>query len=153
MVAGETSAIYWVVCCWMESFAALAPADGQRGGTVEHRCKTGLWAVVLRDIGRSGHVEVLRNYREIGIRKQMASRLLAQDKTERVDVFIGGCPRLNLDLEAQLKTKDATFTYLSIGVGAGRIEKIKHTWTMLCIFSLEVARASCDHLCRSPLTI
>jgi hypothetical protein len=36
-------------------------------------------------------------------------------------------------LEAQLKTKDQS-SHLSIGVGVVPSEKIKHTWTMLCIF-------------------
>jgi hypothetical protein len=49
-----------------------------------------LGVVVLRDTGCSSFLsKSCGTIAKFEIRKQMASRLLAQDKTERVDVFIG----------------------------------------------------------------
>jgi lipid-A-disaccharide synthase len=93
-----------------------------------------------------GYVEVLRHYREIlGIRKQLAARLLARPAPERVNLFIGvDAPDFNLDLEAQLKkhgVKTVHFICPSIWAWrAERVEKIKRsTDHVLCIFPFEVA--------------
>ena len=90
-----------------------------------------------------GYVEVLRHYREIlGIRKQLAARLLAG---ERPDLFIGvDAPDFNLDLEMQLKNcgvKTVHFICPSIWAWrASRVEKIKRSADhVLCIFPFEVA--------------
>lgn len=89
-----------------------------------------------------GYVEVLRHYREIvGIRRQLAERLLAQ----RPSMFIGvDAPDFNLDLEAQLKSagiKSVHFVSPSIWAWRGkRIDKIHRSVDhMLCLFPFEPA--------------
>jgi lipid-A-disaccharide synthase len=89
-----------------------------------------------------GYVEVLKHYREIvGIRKQLAARLLAS----KPDAFIGvDAPDFNLDLEAQLKAqgvKAIHFVGPSIWAWRGkRIERIRHSVDhVLCLFPFEPA--------------
>ena len=89
-----------------------------------------------------GYVEVLRHYREIvGIRKQLATRLLAT----KPDAFIGvDAPDFNLDLEAQLKAqgvKAIHFVGPSVWAWRGkRIERIRLSVDhMLCLFPFEPA--------------
>ncbi len=89
-----------------------------------------------------GYVEVLRHYREIvGIRKQLAARLLA----EPPDAFIGvDAPDFNLDLEATLKArgiKTIHFVGPSIWAWRGkRVERIRESVDhVLCLFPFEPA--------------
>jgi lipid-A-disaccharide synthase len=89
-----------------------------------------------------GYVEVLKHYREIvGIRKQLAARLLAC----KPDAFIGvDAPDFNLDLEAQLKAqgvKAIHFVGPSVWAWRGkRIERIRHSVDhVLCLFPFEPA--------------
>jgi lipid-A-disaccharide synthase len=89
-----------------------------------------------------GYVEVLKHYREIvGIRKQLAARLLAA----KPDAFIGvDAPDFNLDLEAQLKAqgvKSIHFVGPSIWAWRGkRVERIRHSVDhVLCLFPFEPA--------------
>jgi lipid-A-disaccharide synthase len=89
-----------------------------------------------------GYVEVLKHYREIvGIRKQLAARLLAS----KPDAFIGvDAPDFNLDLEAQLKAqgvKAIHFVGPSIWAWRGkRVERIRHSVDhVLCLFPFEPA--------------
>jgi lipid-A-disaccharide synthase len=89
-----------------------------------------------------GYVEVLKHYREIvGIRKQLATRLLAS----KPDAFIGvDAPDFNLDLEAQLKAqgvKSIHFVGPSIWAWRGkRVERIRHSVDhVLCLFPFEPA--------------
>ena len=146
MVAGETSGDLLgglLLDGLLQRWPQLT-ASGIGGTQMQKR---GFWAWwSCETLAVRGYVEVLRNYREIlGIRKQMACRLLAQDKTERVDVFIGvDAPDFNLDLEAQLKNqgiKTVHFICPSVWAWrAERIEKIKHSVDhVLCIFPFEVA--------------
>jgi hypothetical protein len=112
----------------MESCSA-GPADGQRyGGTQMQNGAFKWWSCETTFELRRSLAELSRN----SIRKQMASRLPAQDKTERVDVFIGVMPT-NLDLEAQLKPRIKT-VHLSVHRCAAAYREDQHTWTMLCIF-------------------
>ncbi|MDP4608102.1 MAG: lipid-A-disaccharide synthase, partial [Burkholderiaceae bacterium] len=89
-----------------------------------------------------GYVEVLKHYRRIvGIRKQLAARLLA----DKPDMFIGvDAPDFNLDLELQLRQngiKTVHFVSPSIWAWrASRLEKIKQACDhVLCIFPFETA--------------
>lgn len=89
-----------------------------------------------------GYVEVLKHYREIvGIRQQLASRLLAQHP----DLFIGvDAPDFNLDLEATLKTQGVkTVHFVSPSVWAWRAERVdkirRSVDHVLCIFPFEPA--------------
>ena len=89
-----------------------------------------------------GYVEVLKHYREIvGIRKQLATRLLAS----KPDAFIGvDAPDFNLALEAQLKAqgiKAIHFVGPSVWAWRGkRIERIRHSVDhVLCLFPFEPA--------------
>ena len=89
-----------------------------------------------------GYVEVLKHYREIvGIRKQLATRLLAS----KPDAFIGvDAPDFNLALEAQLKAqgiKAIHFVGPSVWAWRGkRIEWIRHSVDhVLCLFPFEPA--------------
>lgn len=89
-----------------------------------------------------GYVEVLRHYRRIvGIRKQLATRLL----TQQPDLFVGvDAPDFNLDLELQLRRsgiKTVHFVSPSIWAWrANRIDKIKQACDhVLCIFPFETA--------------
>ena len=89
-----------------------------------------------------GYVEVLKHYREIvGIRKQLAARLLAA----KPDAFIGvDAPDFNLDLEAQLKAqgvKTIHFVGPSIWAWRGkRVERIRNSVDhVLCLFPFEPA--------------
>ncbi len=89
-----------------------------------------------------GYVEVLRHYREIvGIRKQLAARLLA----EPPDAFIGvDAPDFNLHLEATLKArgiKTIHFVGPSIWAWRGkRVERIRESVDhVLCLFPFEPA--------------
>jgi lipid-A-disaccharide synthase len=89
-----------------------------------------------------GYVEVLKHYRRIvGIRKQLAARLLA----DKPDMFIGvDAPDFNLDLELQLRRngiKTVHFVSPSIWAWrASRLEKIKQACDhVLCIFPFETA--------------
>lgn len=89
-----------------------------------------------------GYVEVLKHYREIvGIRKQLATRLLAC----KPDAFIGvDAPDFNLALEAQLKAqgiKAIHFVGPSVWAWRGkRIERIRHSVDhVLCLFPFEPA--------------
>ena len=89
-----------------------------------------------------GYVEVLKHYREIvGIRKQLATRLLAS----KPDAFIGvDAPDFNLALEAQLKAqgiKAIHFVGPSVWAWRGkRIERIRDSVDhVLCLFPFEPA--------------
>ena len=89
-----------------------------------------------------GYVEVLRHYREIvGIRKQLAARLLADPP----DAFIGvDAPDFNLHLEATLKArgiKTVHFVGPSIWAWRGaRVERIRESVDhVLCLFPFEPA--------------
>ena len=93
-----------------------------------------------------GYIEVLRHYREIvGIRKQLKARLLAADRADRPDVFIGvDAPDFNLDLARGLREqgiKTIQFVSPSIWAWRGeRIHKIKESVDhVLCIFPFEPA--------------
>jgi lipid-A-disaccharide synthase len=93
-----------------------------------------------------GYIEVLRHYWEIvGIRKQLKSRLLAQDGADRPNVFIGvDAPDFNLDLARDLReqgVKTIQFVSPSIWAWRGeRIDKIKKSIDhVLCIFPFEPA--------------
>lgn len=93
-----------------------------------------------------GYIEVLRHYREIvGIRKQLKARLLAADRADRPDVFIGvDAPDFNLDLARDLREqgiKTIQFVSPSIWAWRGeRIHKIKESVDhVLCIFPFELA--------------
>ncbi len=85
-----------------------------------------------------GYVEVLRHYREIvGIRKQLATRLLADPPS----AFIGvDAPDFNLDLEASLKGQGIkTIHFVCPSIWAWRAERVHKI------------RSSCDHvLCIFP---
>ena len=92
-----------------------------------------------------GYVEVLRHYREIlGIRKQLAARLLPPSASQRVDLFIGvDAPDFNLDLELQLKAQGIkTVHFICPSVWAWRAERIdkirRSVDHVLCIFPFEV---------------
>ena len=92
-----------------------------------------------------GYVEVLRHYREIlGIRKQLAARLLPPSASQRVDLFIGvDAPDFNLDLELQLKAQGIKIVHFicpSVWAWrAERIDKIRRSVDhVLCIFPFEV---------------
>jgi lipid-A-disaccharide synthase len=89
-----------------------------------------------------GYVEVLRHYREIvGIRKQLAERLLADPP----QVFVGvDAPDFNLDLELKLRQAGVkTVHFISPSIWAWRperIEKIRAACDeVLCIFPFEPA--------------
>ena len=89
-----------------------------------------------------GYVEVLKHYREIvGIRKQLAARLLAS----KPDAFIGvDAPDFNLDLEAQLKAQGVkTIHFVSPSIWAWRgkrVERIRSAVDhVLCLFPFEPA--------------
>jgi lipid-A-disaccharide synthase len=95
-----------------------------------------------QELAVRGYVEVLRHYRRIvGIRKQLATRLLADKPT----MFIGvDAPDFNLDLELQLRSKGIkTVHFVSPSIWAwrpARLEKIKQACDhVLCIFPFEPA--------------
>jgi lipid-A-disaccharide synthase len=87
-----------------------------------------------------GYIEVLRHYREIiGIRNQLAQRLLAQPP----NLFMGiDAPDFNIALEERLKSKGiCTAHFVSPSIWAWRyerVEKIKRSVDhMFCIFPFE----------------
>ena len=95
-----------------------------------------------QELAVRGYVEVLKHYRRIvGIRKQLAAKLLAN----KPDMFVGvDAPDFNLDLELQLRRsgiKTVHFVSPSIWAWrANRIEKIKQACDhVLCIFPFETA--------------
>ena len=143
MVAGETSGDL-LGGLLLEGLARRWPlltANGIGGHQMTSRGFQSWWP--SDKLAVRGYVEVLRHYHEIlGIRKQLAVRLLAG---ERPDLFIGvDAPDFNLDLEMQLKNsgvKTVHFICPSIWAWrASRVEKIKRSVDhVLCIFPFEVA--------------
>jgi lipid-A-disaccharide synthase len=145
MVAGETSGdlLGGLLLDGLQQRWPQLTASGIGGSNMEKRGFTAWWS--SEKLAVRGYVEVLRHYRTIlGIRRQLASRLLTAAKQHRVDVFIGvDAPDFNLDLEAQLKNqgiKTVHFICPSIWAWrAERIEKIKRSVDhVLCIFPFEV---------------
>lgn len=146
MVAGETSGDLLgglLLDGLMQRWPRLT-AIGIGGAQMQKRGFTAWWS--SEKLAVRGYVEVLRHYREIlSVRKQLANRLLAQDNTTGVDVFIGvDAPDFNLDLEAQLKKRGIkTVHFICPSVWAWRperIDKIKCSVDhVLCIFPFEVA--------------
>ena len=146
MVAGETSGdlLGGLLLGGLKQRWPALTASGIGGGQMMANGFHAWWS--SDKLAVRGYVEVLRHYREIlGIRKQLAARLLAQPADERVNLFIGvDAPDFNLDLEAQLKKhgiKTVHFICPSIWAWrAKRVEKIKRSADhVLCIFPFEVA--------------
>ena len=146
MVAGETSGdlLGGLLLGGLQQRWPQLMASGIGGVEMQKRGFTAWWP--SEKLAVRGYVEVLRHYREIlGIRKQLASRLLTSVKAQRVDVFIGvDAPDFNLDLEVQLKNQGIkTIHFICPSVWAwrpDRINKIKRSADhVLCIFPFEVA--------------
>ena len=146
MVAGETSGdlLGGLLLGGLRQHWPALTAGGIGGTQMRAQGFSAWWS--SDKLAVRGYVEVLRHYREIlGIRKQLATRLLAPAPSERVDLFIGvDAPDFNLDLELQLKAqgiKTVHFICPSVWAWrAERIEKIKRSVDhVLCIFPCEVA--------------
>lgn len=146
MVAGETSGdlLGGLLLGGLRQHWPALTAGGIGGTQMRAQGFSAWWS--SDKLAVRGYVEVLRHYREIlGIRKQLATRLLAPAPSERVDLFIGvDAPDFNLDLELQLKAqgiKTVHFICPSVWAWrAERIEKIKRSVDhVLCIFPFEVA--------------
>lgn len=146
MVAGETSGdlLGGLLLGGLQQRWPALSACGIGGGQMQSRGFVAWWP--SEKLAVRGYVEVLRHYREIlGIRNQLASRLLAASDARRVDLFIGiDAPDFNLGLEARLKSsgiKTIHFICPSIWAWrAERIEQIKRSVDhVLCIFPFEVA--------------
>ena len=146
MVAGETSGdlLGGLLLGGLRQHWPALTAGGIGGTQMQAQGFSAWWS--SDKLAVRGYVEVLRHYREIlGIRKQLATRLLAPAPSERVDLFIGvDAPDFNLDLELQLKAqgiKTVHFICPSVWAWrAERIEKIKRSVDhVLCIFPFEVA--------------
>jgi lipid-A-disaccharide synthase len=142
MVAGETSGDL-LAGLLLDGLKVRWPglkAVGIGGGQMMRRGFEAWWS--SDKLAVRGYVEVLKHYREIvGIRKQLATRLLAR----QLDLFIGvDAPDFNLDLEATLKAQGIkTVHFVSPAVWAWRaerVEKIRRSVDhVLCIFPFEPA--------------
>lgn len=146
MVAGETSGdlLGGLLLGGLQQRWPTLTANGIGGAHMQARGFTAWWP--SDKLAVRGYVEVLRHYREIlGIRRQLATRLLAPSTSQRIDLFIGvDAPDFNLDLELQLKAqgiKTVHFICPSVWAWrAERIEKIRRSVDhVLCIFPFEVA--------------
>ncbi len=145
MVAGETSGdlLGGLLLGGLQQRWPALTAGGIGGTQMQARGLTAWWP--SDKLAVRGYVEVLRHYREIlGIRRQLAARLLAPSTSQRVDLFIGvDAPDFNLDLELQLKAhgvKTVHFICPSVWAWrAERIDKIRRSVDhVLCIFPFEV---------------
>ena len=146
MVAGETSGDLLgalLIGGLQQRWPALT-AVGIGGENMAARGFQAWWP--SRKLAVRGYVEVLRHYREIlGIRKQLAARLLAAPVGQRANLFVGvDAPDFNLDLEAQLKKRGIkTVHFICPSIWAWRPERVKKikysTDHVLCIFPFEVA--------------
>ena len=90
MVAGETSGdlLGGLLLGGLRQHWPALTAGGIGGTQMRAQGFSAWWS--SDKLAVRGYVEVLRHYREIlGIRKQLATRLLAPAPSERVDLFIG----------------------------------------------------------------
>lgn len=146
MVAGETSGdlLGGLLLDGLRQRWPMLTAGGIGGTQMKARGFAAWWP--SDKLAVRGYVEVLRHYREIlGIRRQLATRLLAPSTPQRVEVFIGvDAPDFNLDLELQLKAQGIkTVHFICPSVWAWRAERIdkirRSVDHVLCIFPFEVA--------------
>lgn len=146
MVAGETSGdlLGGLLLDGLRQRWPALTAAGIGGTQMQARGFVAWWP--SEKLAVRGYVEVLRHYREIlGIRRQLASRLLDRSVQQRVQVFIGvDAPDFNLDLELQLKAQGIkTVHFICPSVWAWRAERLdkirRSVDHVLCIFPFEVA--------------